>query len=394
MAAILAKKLGMTQRFLDDGKRRARDRARGRPMSGDRDPHARARRLRGRPARVRRVQGEGPDQGRARAPQEGRRLGSPPSSREFRDEAGELLVGETVTVEARSRSARRVKVSGKSEGQGLPGHDQAPQLRLGAEVATARTTSARRARSAPRPRRRACSRAFAGPGRMGGGRITQRGLTVVEVMGTRNLLLVRGAVPGPTRRRPWRCGPMARALAARSSAAARSTLDATRVRGELQHAAGARGRARRAERPPAGHRLDQDARTGLRRRRQAVAPEGHRPRARRILALAGVDRRRHRVRADAARTTPSRSTARRVARRCAARCRCTPSASRWRCSTRACSTAPSTAQAVDLLDDWERRTAPDARAARRRGRGGRRQVVPQPRARRRDAGRTTPGSPT
>ena len=32
---------------------------------------------------------------------------------------------------------------------------------------------------------------------MGGGRITQRGLTVVEVMADRNLLLVRGAVPGP-----------------------------------------------------------------------------------------------------------------------------------------------------------------------------------------------------
>jgi large subunit ribosomal protein L3 len=32
---------------------------------------------------------------------------------------------------------------------------------------------------------------------MGGGRITQRGLTVVEVMPDENLLLVRGAVPGP-----------------------------------------------------------------------------------------------------------------------------------------------------------------------------------------------------
>jgi large subunit ribosomal protein L3 len=32
---------------------------------------------------------------------------------------------------------------------------------------------------------------------MGGGRITQRGLTVVEIMPERNLLLVRGAVPGP-----------------------------------------------------------------------------------------------------------------------------------------------------------------------------------------------------
>jgi large subunit ribosomal protein L3 len=37
-----------------------------------------------------------------------------------------------------------------------------------------------------------------GPGRMGGGRITQRGLTIVEIMPGRNLMLVRGAVPGPT----------------------------------------------------------------------------------------------------------------------------------------------------------------------------------------------------
>jgi large subunit ribosomal protein L3 len=32
---------------------------------------------------------------------------------------------------------------------------------------------------------------------MGGGRITQRGLTVVEVIPRQNLLLIRGAVPGP-----------------------------------------------------------------------------------------------------------------------------------------------------------------------------------------------------
>ena len=32
---------------------------------------------------------------------------------------------------------------------------------------------------------------------MGGGRITQRGLTVVEILPAQNLLLVRGAVPGP-----------------------------------------------------------------------------------------------------------------------------------------------------------------------------------------------------
>jgi large subunit ribosomal protein L3 len=34
------------------------------------------------------------------------------------------------------------------------------------------------------------------PGRMGGARVTQRGLEVVEVDSERNLLLVRGSVPG------------------------------------------------------------------------------------------------------------------------------------------------------------------------------------------------------
>jgi large subunit ribosomal protein L3 len=35
------------------------------------------------------------------------------------------------------------------------------------------------------------------PGRLGGGRATQRGLEVVEVDAERNLLLVKGSVPGP-----------------------------------------------------------------------------------------------------------------------------------------------------------------------------------------------------
>jgi large subunit ribosomal protein L3 len=32
---------------------------------------------------------------------------------------------------------------------------------------------------------------------MGGGRVTQRGLTVVELIPDQNLMLVRGSVPGP-----------------------------------------------------------------------------------------------------------------------------------------------------------------------------------------------------
>ena len=53
---------------------------------------------------------------------------------EFRDEAGELLVGDTVTVEAFEAGAEDQGLR-RLEGQGLPGDDQAPQLRVGPEVA-------------------------------------------------------------------------------------------------------------------------------------------------------------------------------------------------------------------------------------------------------------------
>jgi large subunit ribosomal protein L3 len=36
-----------------------------------------------------------------------------------------------------------------------------------------------------------------GPGQMGNKRVTQRGLEVVEVRASENLLFVRGSVPGP-----------------------------------------------------------------------------------------------------------------------------------------------------------------------------------------------------
>ena len=115
---------------------------------------------------------------------------------EFRGEAGELKVGDTVTVdelrEGPDHQGRR-----HLEGQGLPGHRQAPQLLAAARSRTARTTCARRARSAPPPRPRACSRASAGPGQMGNKRVTQRGLEIVDVIADKNLLLVRGSVPGP-----------------------------------------------------------------------------------------------------------------------------------------------------------------------------------------------------
>jgi large subunit ribosomal protein L3 len=36
------------------------------------------------------------------------------------------------------------------------------------------------------------------PGQMGSRRVTQRGLEVIEVDPKRNLLLLKGAIPGPT----------------------------------------------------------------------------------------------------------------------------------------------------------------------------------------------------
>ena len=44
------------------------------------------------------------------------------------------------------------------------------------------------------------SRVFKGqklPGQMGNKRVTQKGLTIVELIPEQNLMLVRGAVPGP-----------------------------------------------------------------------------------------------------------------------------------------------------------------------------------------------------
>ena len=90
----------------------------------------------------------------------------------------------------------KVKVSGKSHRQGLPGHDQAPQLLAGPRSHGShniRKPGSIGASATP-------SRVFKGiqmAGRMGGKRVTQVGLTIHGVDAENNLLLVKGAVPGP-----------------------------------------------------------------------------------------------------------------------------------------------------------------------------------------------------
>ena len=121
-----------------------------------------------------------------------------PASRtlvEFRDEVGERQVGDKVTVED-FEAGQLVKVSGTGIGKGFQGtirrhgfsrgpvthgsHNVRAPGSVGASADPARVWKGMRM-----------------PGRMGGKRVTQRRLEVVDVDAERNLLLVRGAVPGP-----------------------------------------------------------------------------------------------------------------------------------------------------------------------------------------------------
>jgi large subunit ribosomal protein L3 len=113
---------------------------------------------------------------------------------EMRGASG-LAVGETVTVEA-FEPGEPVKVSGVSVGKGFQGtikrhgftrgpvthgsHNIRKPGSIGASATPSRVAKGMRM-----------------SGRMGGTRVTQPGLVVHEVDPERNLLLVRGSVPGP-----------------------------------------------------------------------------------------------------------------------------------------------------------------------------------------------------
>src|SRR5580693_1288471 len=194
MAAILARKLGMTQRFLDDGK------------------VERVTVLEAGPCPVtatRTVERDGYEavqlafdacKEKVLTRAELGHLKKADASahrvvREFRDEAGELLVGETVKVDAFA-VGDRVKVSGTSKGKGFQGTIKRHNFASGPKSHGSHNVRAPGSIGASAwPAR--VMKGIRGPGRMGGGRITQRGLTVVEIIPGQNLLLVRGAVPGP-----------------------------------------------------------------------------------------------------------------------------------------------------------------------------------------------------
>jgi large subunit ribosomal protein L3 len=113
---------------------------------------------------------------------------------EMRGESA-LTVGETVTVES-FEPGDRIKVSGVSVGKGFQGTIKRHGFTRGPVSHgshNVRKPGSIGASAYP-------SRVFKGmrmAGRMGGTRVSQPGLVVHEVDPERNLLLVRGSVPGP-----------------------------------------------------------------------------------------------------------------------------------------------------------------------------------------------------
>ena len=198
MAAIIGKKLGMTQIFREDGTRVPVTVIEAGPCpvtairEPERDGYAAVQLAFDEVAERKITKGE---LGHLK------KAGAPPMRTlvEFRDEdlgaEDGPKIGDLARVD-QFEPGQRVKVSGVAIGKGFQGtikrhnshrgpvshgsHNVRAPGSIGASADPARVFKGRKM-----------------PGRMGGGRITQRRLEVVEVDAERNLLLLRGAVPGP-----------------------------------------------------------------------------------------------------------------------------------------------------------------------------------------------------
>jgi large subunit ribosomal protein L3 len=115
---------------------------------------------------------------------------------EFRGEAGEHQIGESVTVESFEVGAR-VKVSGTSKGKGFQGTIKRHNFVSGPKSHGSHNVRAPGSIGASATPSRVF-KGIRGPGQMGNKRVTQKGLEIVGVDQKENLLLVRGSVPGPS----------------------------------------------------------------------------------------------------------------------------------------------------------------------------------------------------
>ena len=193
MSAILAKKLGMTQFFLDDGRVERVTVLEAGPCpvtairTADRDGYDAVQLAFG---ATKEKHLSKPELGHLK------KADAAPHKHlvEFRDEGAGLKLGDTVTV-ADFEAGVKVKVAGTSKGKGFQGTIKRHNFKSGPKSHGSHNVRAPGSIGASAwPAR--VFKGIRGPGQMGNKRITQRGLTVVRVDPAQNLLLIRGAVPG------------------------------------------------------------------------------------------------------------------------------------------------------------------------------------------------------
>ncbi|HXM86153.1 MAG TPA: 50S ribosomal protein L3 [Solirubrobacteraceae bacterium] len=194
MSAILAKKLGMTQVFQEDGSvaRVTVLQAGPCPVTAIRTPE------RDGYEAVQLAFGQTKEKHLTKAELGHlKKVDAPPLRHvvEFRDEAGELQLGESVTVEA-FEAGQRVKISGVSKGKGFQGTIKRHNFASGPKSHGSHNVRAPGSIGASAwPAR--VMKGIRGPGQMGNKRVTQKGLEIISIDAKEHLLLVRGSVPGP-----------------------------------------------------------------------------------------------------------------------------------------------------------------------------------------------------
>jgi len=114
---------------------------------------------------------------------------------EFRGEAGDLQLGQSVTVDSFEVGAR-VKIAGVSKGKGFQGTVKRHNFKRGPVSHGSHNVRAPGSIGASADPARVF-KGIRGPGQMGNKRVTQPGLEIVAVDPQKNLMLVRGSVPGP-----------------------------------------------------------------------------------------------------------------------------------------------------------------------------------------------------
>jgi large subunit ribosomal protein L3 len=139
---------------------------------------------------------------------------------EAEEASSDLKVGDDVTVTS-FEPGQRVKVSAVSIGKGFQGTIKRHNFSRGPETHGSHNVRAPGSVGASADP----ARVFKGmrmPGQMGARRVTQRGARVFDVDAERNLLLIRGSVPGGRTPR-WRCAAMAEAASTSTKSAATKT---------------------------------------------------------------------------------------------------------------------------------------------------------------------------